>query len=118
MLKLPNATAVVIDPRKIRDYLLDITHKKGGAKAREFIRYGFERSHWPVLSLALLAHVFENPAYFTRVVQEQERWAVEGPLSTPIGKRPLVRSVWAMKNGVTPHLLSAYKIPKVKNDLS
>lgn len=115
MKRLPHARKALIDAAKIRDYLLDPYHGDGGPKAAAFFRYGFERKDWQVLARALIEHVAENLAYFSKVEDGQEVWVVEGALRTPSGAWPLVRSVWAIKDGGLPRLLSAYRI-KVKYD--
>jgi hypothetical protein len=43
----------VVDPAKIRDYLLSSEHRVGSAKARFFAQLGFERLNWIVLQDAL-----------------------------------------------------------------
>ena len=39
-MKLPNAQNAVIAPEKLKDYLLNPTHKKGGTKARLLLALG------------------------------------------------------------------------------
>jgi hypothetical protein len=39
------------------------------------------------------------------------RYAVEGELNTPTGRRPRVRTVWQMDKGaIAPRLISAYPL--------
>jgi len=42
-MKLPNADHAVIVPEKIRDYLLNPTHRRGAAKARLLLGMGYRR---------------------------------------------------------------------------
>ena len=118
MPRMPRAYRAEIEPRKVRDYLLDEDHDEGGTKALFFAGYGFRRQHWEILAQALLEHARENPAYLSQVIDDQEKWLVEGAIRAPNGAWPLVRSVWALKNTGKPRLLSAYRISKVKHGLS
>ena len=45
-MRLPNADQAIIDPRKVRDYLLSSEHPVGGYKAHLFTRVGFVREEW------------------------------------------------------------------------
>jgi hypothetical protein len=54
--KLPNAERAVVDPTKVRDYLLSPVHPVGRAKARFFTVLGFDQLTWIELRRALLAH--------------------------------------------------------------
>ncbi|HKC54769.1 MAG TPA: hypothetical protein VKC35_01550 [Vicinamibacterales bacterium] len=46
---LPNADDAVIDPAKLRDYLLSMEHSLGRFKARFFGALGFAADHWEEL---------------------------------------------------------------------
>ena len=52
---LPGAERAVVEPAKVRDYLLSPEHPVGRGKARFFTGLGFRRERWPELRDALLA---------------------------------------------------------------
>ena len=61
-MRLPNVERAVVEPAKVRDYLLAPDHPVGGAKARFFAALGFTRDGWPLLRDALLAVAFGHDA--------------------------------------------------------
>ena len=46
---LPNAATAVIEPSKIRDYLLSSSHPIGRFKAVVFTALGYSQEDWPRL---------------------------------------------------------------------
>lgn len=90
------AQRATIDGRKILFYLLDPDHPKGGPKARFLARFGFTRGAPELLVKALMRH-FENG---DRVEVIDTEWGprlhVGGPLWTPDGRAPMMRTVWQM----------------------
>ena len=52
---LPNADRAVIDPAKIRDYLLAATHPVGRFKARFFVSLGYAADQWERLQEGICA---------------------------------------------------------------
>jgi hypothetical protein len=47
--QLPNIDRAVIPVEKLRDYLLDLDHRKGGSKAALLYRIGYRREEWKQL---------------------------------------------------------------------
>ena len=105
---LPKFEQRYIAAEKITAYLLNVDHPEGGTKARFFIRVGFSPSSPETLRLALLEH----PAHFE--VSEAKsmtigmKYAIDGPLSSPDGRDPWVRTVWRIPTDSAPHLVTAY----------
>ena len=83
----------------------------GASKARFFAGFGFEIENWEQLADALREH---GRTYEVSSRQETgfgPRYAVEGELDTPPGRRPRVRTVWQMDKGaIAPRLISAYPL--------
>ena len=50
---LPNADEAVVEPAKLRDYLLSTVHPLGRFKARFFNALGFSADRWQELESAL-----------------------------------------------------------------
>lgn len=109
--KLPNPDKLVVERAKIVDYLLNPAHRYGASKARFFSEFGFRLEEWDRLAEALREHGRTH-----EVARETEtgfgpRYAVEGELKTPTGRRPRVRTVWQLDQGaVAPRLISAYPV--------
>lgn len=51
---LPNPDRAVVDPAKVRDYLLNPEHPIGRFKAAVFVAAGYRRDEWPILQAHLL----------------------------------------------------------------
>ena len=54
---LPNAARAFVEPSKVRDYLLSLSHPVGRFKAAVFSALGYHYEHWEVLRDDLLALV-------------------------------------------------------------
>ena len=97
-----------LDPRKIDAYLLDEAHVEGGPKARFFKRFGFGVNAPFALSSALLAH----PTTHTFVAETLSargdvKLIFEGPIATPDGRNPPVRTVWRIDGTSDAHFVTA-----------
>lgn len=92
-------------------YLLDVDHPEGGAKARFFLARGFDLSAPDAFIEALLAHRQSRHLVSETSGRFGVKRVYEGPLATPDGANPLVRSVWQRGKGDTIQLLvTAYPI--------
>jgi hypothetical protein len=83
----PGAERAFIDPRKVRDYLLDPTYPVGYSKARFFPALGFTRPRWPGLYDALLQLATEGDAVMTESTAHGQKWEVHAMITGPAGAR-------------------------------
>ena len=97
-----------LDPRKIDGYLLDESHIEGGSKARFFKRFGFHLGDSLSLSTALLDHPTET-SFVGEIVSTRGdvKLIFEGPLITPDGRHPRVRTVWRIDTKGHAHFVTA-----------
>jgi hypothetical protein len=110
-MKLPNAEKLVVEREKIVDYLLNPAHRYGASKARFFTDFGFRLEAWERLAEALREHGRTHEVARVSETGFGPRYAVEGELNTPGGRRPRLRTVWQMDKGaVAPRLISAYPL--------
>jgi hypothetical protein len=93
-MKIPNSDRATIESSKLTDYLLNPEHKRGGAKAKLLIQFGYSQKNWQQLEtdirnchLNLDVNLVKETAYGTR-------YEISGHLSTPVGRQLLVRTVW------------------------
>jgi len=108
-MRLPNASLARVEQEKVENYLLFHDHPDGAPKARFFERFGFERSDWDVLAKALLEHGQTNPVTKTVATGHGLKYIVDGPLETPNGRTPALRSVWIEEAGIEgPRLITAH----------
>src|SRR5262245_5908994 len=108
-MNLPNADDVEIAKEKITHYLLNPLHPDGAGKAAFYTGMGFKVEGWDVLAAA-----FQQLAASCPIAKEVNsphgtKYVVDGTLTTPCGKTPVVRTVWIIDHGAeTPRLVTAY----------
>lgn len=107
MAGIPNIARAVIEPAKLTEYLLNLSHPKGGPKAKFFLANGFSSG---TLEQALRAHAADAEAIVTTTAFGV-LYAVERLIDMPSGRSRLVRSVWEIRNGeAIPRLVTAYPL--------
>lgn len=112
-MQLPNAENARVDREKVTEYLLNRMHPDGAGKAVFFERLGFCAEQWQVLAEALRQHAEHRVADFVES-EYGMRYAVDGAIETPCGRRPWVRSVWIIeKGGRQPRLVTAHPVQKL-----
>ena len=98
MPKLPNADVAFIDPAKFADYLLNPAHRVGTPKLRFLEQFGFSRTDPDAIAAALMEHARTHEA---SVISTRfgVKYQVDGPLVTPTGEGPWIRTVWQIDDG-------------------
>lgn len=110
-MKLPRAAEATIRPEKVLRYLLSLDHPRGQSKARFFLRFGFSTSDSDVLTRALRKHAATHDVASVEETPFGTRYVVDGPLTCPDGRRPLVRVVWFIEHGSEiPRFATAYPL--------
>ena len=110
-MKLPRAQDAVVPQDKIEHYLLNPGHPIGGSKAEFFQRFGFSRDQWHLLADALCQHARANSVTNAAADTDGTTCLVEGPLETPCGRRPRLRTVWLVETGkLAPRFITAYPL--------
>jgi hypothetical protein len=111
-MELPHASNAIVPRKKVEDYLLNLSHPIGGGKARFFLHFGFRREEWNTLAEAFQKHALENPVADLISDPDGGTYLVEGPLDTPSGRKPRVRTVWLIETGeLAPRFITAYPLP-------
>ncbi len=106
---LPNASRAVISVDKLTAYLLNPSHKRGGAKARLLLSLGDRTDAADVLEADLRSqHLPLNPAHISQnaygVVYE-----IDGPITTPSGNIVRFASIWQIDTGTdVPRFITMY----------
>lgn len=98
-MKLPNAENAVIAPEKLRDYLLNPTHKKGGTKARLLLSLGYFADDWQRLEADLRAEHLGADVLGESENDYGKCYEIVAPLTGPTGRAIPFRSVWQMDTG-------------------
>lgn len=110
-MKMPGWERAFVPEEKITQYLLDPSHHEGKHKAGFFTTFGYTIERWQDLSQALLAHAANHD--MTKQLQTGFglKFVIEGPLPSPDGRSPVVRSVWCIDDGAdAPRLVTAYPL--------
>lgn len=98
-MKIPRADRAIIAPEKLRDYLLNPLHRRGGPKARLLISLGYRPEDWAQLERDLrLQHLTREVTAVSRA-EYGVRFEIVAPLLTPTGARVDFRSVWQIDQG-------------------
>ena len=96
---LPDADQARVERNKVTDYLLSQSHPDGRSKAEFFMRFGFRGEEWRILAEALRAVGVSNPVVAVVKSPHGVRYTVDGPMQTPDGRKPRVRTVWIAEPG-------------------
>jgi Domain of unknown function (DUF6883) len=94
---LPNADRAVIDPAKIRDYLLAPAHPVGRFKARFFVSLGYAPDQWERLQDHILAIARSGAISAETATTYGRKFEVDGILTAPSGLSATVRTVWIIR---------------------
>lgn len=97
--------------KKVIAYLLYETHPDGRSKAAFFSRFGFSVARWEESAEMLIKHGKTYPVVKTARSEYGISYCVDGPIETPSGDCPAVRTVWITEEGsASPRLVTAYPI--------
>jgi hypothetical protein len=111
--KLPNAELALIEPAKVRDYLLSESHPVGRFKAAFFRGLGFRPERWQELELALRKHAAQHQAFPGERSEYGTKYEVVGSLSGPEGRTAEVLVAWIVRSGENvPRLVTALPAKK------
>jgi hypothetical protein len=106
---IPGADLAVVDPAKVRDYLLSPEHPVGRFKATFFGAIGYSRNDWSMLAANLRAIVASEDATPGDESAFGEKYEVRGTLVGPTGREARVVTVWIILAGESaPRFVTAY----------
>jgi hypothetical protein len=106
---LLNAARAVVEPSKVRDYLLSPSHPVGRFKSVVFFALGYSQSDWTKLRDDLLARASAGEALPGERNQYGQKYTVSGTLTGPNGRTGLFTTVWLLETEASaPRLLTAY----------
>lgn len=107
-MKLPAADDVLIEPAKLRDYLLSSEHPIGRAKAHFFRTLGFTQATWTQLEEALRVLARTGEAELSEPTAFGQKYLVRGMLQGPWQRADTV-TVWIVLHGeAVPRFVTAY----------
>jgi len=108
-LKLPNASRAIIDPAKLRDYLLSPAHPVGRFKAPFFVALGYAQEQWQRLEADLRAQHLLQEAQPAATSSYGQKYEIRAILTGAGGRSAEVVSVWIILAGEdAPRFVTAY----------
>ena len=106
---LPNAELAVVEPAKVRDYLLSASHPVGRFKAAVFFALGYAADDWQVLQMDLLSLAHTGEARPGQDSPFGQKFEVSGILRGPSGRQATFTTVWLVQVGSgIPRFITAF----------
>jgi hypothetical protein len=107
--KIPGAERSVVEPAKVRDYLLSPSHPVGRFKAQFFVGLGYAQESWAVLAADIRRHAVDGVAQEGDASPYGRKFEVRGTLVGPSGRGSTVISVWIILHGAdSPRFITAF----------
>ena len=105
----PGAERAVVEPAKVRDYLLSSVHPVGRFKAVVFQALGYTAEQWELLRDDLLALALTGSAAPGQASPFGQKYEVSGTLRGPNGQEAQFISVWLAPPGdEAPRFITAF----------
>jgi len=97
--RLPNVENARIDPRKLRDYVLDPEHDSGQYKAAFFAQMGYTSDNWQQLERDIREQHLSQPATLGQPSPHGHKYTITATLQGPRGSARQVTTVWIFRPG-------------------
>ena len=108
-MKLPGFERAVIEPAKLRDYLLSREHPVGRFKAAFFGTLGYSLEGWRRLEADLRTLIASHDAMPGEPSEHGPKYQVRGTLKAPTGATAEIVSIWIILTGEDfPRFVTAY----------
>lgn len=98
-MEIPNAHRAVIEPAKLRDYLLSPTHPVGRFKAPFFLALGYSAAAWHRLEADLRSQHLRQDAVPVPPTPYGQKYVIRATLVGPAGAPARVVTVWVVRVG-------------------
>lgn len=106
---LPNSERAFIAPEKLKTYLLNTEHKRGGTKARLLAQFGYSVDNWEKLESAIRQYHCKAEVTLVRQTMYGTRYEIRAPIQTPTGRILAVRTIWQIDDGTDfPRLITLF----------
>lgn len=106
---IPGFEKAVIEPTKLRDYVLSDEHPVGRYKAAIFSKLGYSRENWKDLEKDIREQLLPLDAEGEESTPFGKKYEVKGKLKGPTGAAAAVVSIWLVKRGEkNPRFVTIY----------
>ena len=104
-----NADRAIIPPDKLTGYLLNVSHKRGGPKAKMLLSVGYRVDAPQQLESDLRTQHLSLDVVRTSVNAYGVVYEIEGPIKTPSGRIVRFCSIWQVDTGTeVPRFITMY----------
>ena len=108
-MKLPASEKLLIEPAKVRDYLLSREHPVGRFKAVFFESLGYSAETWQALEAHLRALAVAGEATLGEQTKYGQKYEVRGTLTGSSGREVSVVTIWIVRWGEdAPRFVTAF----------
>ena len=108
-MNIPNADKAVIAEDKLRNYLLNLAHRRGGSKAKLLLAMGYTVDDWRRLEADIRRHHLPAEVVAEADTGYGRRYEILAPLPGATGQTITFRSIWQIDLGTDyPRLLTMY----------
>ena len=108
-MKVPNADRAIIAAEKRNGYLLNVSHKRGAAKARLLLSAGYRSEAPQLLESDLRRQHLTLDATRTSENAHGVVYEIEGPIRTPSARIVRFCSIWQVDTGTdVPRFITMY----------
>jgi hypothetical protein len=108
-MKVPNGDRAIVAADKLTGYLLNVSHKRGGPKARLLLSVGYRSDNPQSLESDLRAQHLSLDVIRTHENAYGVVYEIEGPIKTPSGRSVRFCSVWQVDTGThVPRFITMY----------
>jgi hypothetical protein len=106
---VPDADSALIATEKLTGYLLNMSHKRGGPKARLLLSFGYRSDNPQSLESDLRVQHLSLEVTRTHESAFGVVYEIEGPIKTPSGRIVRFCSVWQVDTGTDmPRFITMY----------
>ena len=108
-MRIPNADRAIVATEKLTAYLLNVSHKRGAAKARLLLSVGYRSDAPQTLESDLRTQHLSLDVTRTSENAYGVVYEIEGPIRTPSGKTVRFCSIWQIDTGTqVPRFITMY----------
>ncbi len=98
-MKLPNGDRAVVEPEKVRNYLLSPTHPVGRFKAAYFAQFGYSQDSWELLCTELATVAAQGQVLEGKFSRFGNKFEIAATLVGPSGASVSIVTVWIVRHG-------------------
>ena len=106
--RLSQPDALIVEEKKVTEYLLNLAHPEGGSKAKHFRNRGFTDEDWTKMADALRQHGATQPVTDSSTNKHGTKFEVQCHITTPDGKNPCILTAWIQEGDKPPRLVTAH----------